>query len=242
MAEPDEPSPATPVDSWQRLGVTDWKLALAVATPVTVALTVWISIQVASIFSRSLPLWVRIVGIIIAAVIGVGLTILIARWRTPQAHVNTARRLIRTRTDTIEWSELDLAELMSAETKTKRTLVLVLRSGKTFRAPILLRTARGRTIDETTQRLAAEVISGSSIAMPVSKDDPTGRFARFNFRRTSRGTKPSRSSATLPVSATPSRSPPSAELRHTPSAEQCPPGATGTADRHTNSCGGRLRV
>jgi hypothetical protein len=109
------------------------------------------------------------------------IAVVIARLRTPQVFVNTAARLISTRRASVLWSELDQADLVVTESARRRTVILLLRSGKAFRVPLVLRRSNERPLDERTRELAAQVIRASSIAMPVSKDDPTGSFARFNF-------------------------------------------------------------
>lgn len=166
---------------WERLGVIDWKLAIAVSAPITVVMAVVLPIQLTGSFTRDLPIPLRVLATLVVSVVLATVVVAIMRLRTPQVYVDVSQRLIRTRRETIRWDELDRAELLVAETKHTRALILLLRSGKSFRVPIVVRRAKEKPVLERTRTLAGEVIRGSSIAMPVSKDDPTGRFARFNF-------------------------------------------------------------
>jgi membrane protein YdbS with pleckstrin-like domain len=65
----------------------------------------------------------------------------------------------------------------------KRDPVLTLRllSGEKARAEVLLRDRRGHELPVEQQQVLAEAIRRTAVAMPVSRDDPSGRFARYNF-------------------------------------------------------------
>ena len=175
----DRPDPTA--DRWERLGDVDWKLAVAVTAPTTFLMISIVPLNLTGPLTRDLPLVVRIVVLVAAIIVVNVLALAVARLRTPQVFVHTGDRLLRTRRATVRWDELDLADLLATETKRRRTLILLLRSGTSFRAPVVLRRSSERPIDERAQGFAAAIIRGSSIAMPVSRDDPSGRFARFNF-------------------------------------------------------------
>jgi len=66
-------------------------------------------------------------------------------------------------------------------TRETRVVLLRIAAGKRARTEFVLRDKRGETLDERTRNALAEAIRRTAIAMPVSKDDPTGRFARYNF-------------------------------------------------------------
>jgi hypothetical protein len=63
-----------------------------------------------------------------------------------------------------------------------RSDVLVLRlTAKEARVEIILRDRRGPRLDGTSTWVLAEALRRTSVAMPTSAADPTGRFGRYNF-------------------------------------------------------------
>lgn len=163
-----------------RLGKVDWLLAYAVSAPVVV-LFAFIPGNILSPLLRELPVGWYVLGLALVACATVAVALVIARVRTPRVDVDVVGKRLRAGRATVSWSDIDAAELISLESKRKRTLILVLHSGTSLKAPVLLRRANGQALDERTQNITAQIVRESTIAMPSSKDDPTGRFARFNF-------------------------------------------------------------
>lgn len=105
------------------------------------------------------------------------------RLRTPDVWVNAAEHRLRSGRRTVEWRDLQSAELIVAaqSLRGKRTLILVLRDSAGVRVPLLLRRRERLGLTAAGARLAWQVVYASSIAMPRAKEDPTGKFSRWNF-------------------------------------------------------------
>lgn len=76
----------------------------------------------------------------------------------------------------ISWARLEVLD-----TKKSRTLTLRFGAEKGPRATVSLLTRKGARLSSDASDDLAEALRRSSIEMPVSKDDPSGRFARYNF-------------------------------------------------------------
>jgi hypothetical protein len=185
VMEPSRPqeSDETAADraGWVRLGVIDWKLAAAAGGSTPLLVSIMLPMNMAGPLLRDLPGWAWIIGLFAVGGLAVVIGFAVARLRVPQTFVNLGDGLIRARGKTAPFSDITTAELVAGVSKTRRSLVLVLKTTTGIRAPVLVRGWNEKALSPELAALAGEVIRRSNIAMPVSKDDPKGRFARFNF-------------------------------------------------------------
>lgn len=177
----DSSEPIADESGWIRLGTIDWKLAAAAGGSTPLLLSVTIPMNLTGPLLRDLPVWAWFVGLLSAGVLAALVGFAIARLRVPQVHVNLHDGVIRARGKVAPFTDITTAELVAGRSKTRRSLVLVLRTASGIRAPILVRGWNEKALSPELAALAGDVIARSSIAMPVSKDDPTGRFAHYNF-------------------------------------------------------------
>ena len=110
-------------------------------------------------------------------------TVLYLRARYPSAFADLAGHRIRAGGKTADFSDLTTARLLVSASKTRRLLYLELSTGRRrgLRVLVVLRDRQGRPIDPAAAVHLGEVIGSSRIAMPDSPDDPSGRFAHYNF-------------------------------------------------------------
>jgi hypothetical protein len=108
----------------------------------------------------------------------------------PVPRVNFESSLFRRGRRTIAMKDIQWARLVVAETQKSRSITLVFGFGKlhvgseAFRrgvASYVVRTSRGKTPPPERARLVAEVLRRSSIELPETPEDPTGKFTWFNF-------------------------------------------------------------
>ncbi|MET0589710.1 MAG: hypothetical protein ABWZ77_00910 [Naasia sp.] len=128
-----------------------------------------------------LPSWGRL---LVTAIPGLALSagvLLLLHRLSPQPLIDYERDRVRIGRRTVEMRELDRATLFAIDDKrgTKRTATLVIEGGKA-KFGVVLHEGSKSLEPEFRQRLS-ELLRRSSVAVPVSKDDPTGRFARYNF-------------------------------------------------------------
>jgi hypothetical protein len=102
------------------------------------------------------------------------------RW--PSVAVSLGSDELRAGARVIPLASVTAAQLMVLPIR-KRDPVLILRllSVEKARAEVLLRDRRGHELPAEQQQVLAEAIRRTTVAMPVSRDDPSGRFARYNF-------------------------------------------------------------
>jgi hypothetical protein len=165
-----------------------WLIELA--TP-GIWLGMWLLLfaNTANLFTDHLPIVLRI--LVWAGCLAAGLVVVLLWHRfRPQPQVNFDTSEIRRGRRTVPMSEIRWARLLVAETKKSRSITLqfgpgVLRVGsepvRRGIATYLVRAANGRTPAIERARLVAEVLRRSGIELPKTSDDPTGKFAWFNF-------------------------------------------------------------
>jgi hypothetical protein len=134
------------------------------------------------------------IGVKVAVWVGVmvGGVVAIVLWYRfkPVTRVNFDTGELRVGRRTIAMNDVRWARLVVVETKKSRSITLQFGPGvvHTATAPgsprrpsYVVRTARGHTPPAENGRWVAEVLRRSSIALPQTPDDPSGRFTWFNF-------------------------------------------------------------
>jgi hypothetical protein len=167
-------------DGWVELGRTRWWVPLVGSSPLVAVLPVY-TLNLPAIFWPDLPVGWTVIITVGFATATFGVLIGILRLVNPHAFVNVAASLVRAGRKQARFSEVTSAQLFPGTAKRHRSLLLVLRAENKLRASILLRDAQQRTLAPEITALTLELVRQSNIAMPVSPDDPKGRFARFNF-------------------------------------------------------------
>lgn len=132
-------------------------------------------------FARELPLALRITIDVAALAVAVVLALAGSRFFYRRPFVNPTEGTIRTGQRQAKFAQLSSAKLITGSSKSRLPFVLVVKSDTGLRAAIPIRDAKGRALDPGIAAHVQDMIRQSSITMPVSPDDPTGRFARFNF-------------------------------------------------------------
>ena len=166
---------------WVPLGTQTWWTPLILINPAIAVILVFPAVNVADNLARGLPLGLRIsinVAVFVAAFAG---TIAIGRLVYRRPSVNPTLGAIRAGRRQATFTQLTSAKLVTGSSKSRLPFMLVVRSDSGLRAAIPVRDGRHGTLDPEAAAIVQDMIRESSIAMPVSPDDPTGRFARFNF-------------------------------------------------------------
>lgn len=168
-------------DDWVPVGFTPWWLPvigmgpgwfLLFYAPLLVG-------QVATIFDVPLG-WALVLTLVSAAgclALGLGFV----RWRYPPAYVNPTTATVRAGRKRARYAEVTGAKILVSASRKRRSVTLVLLSEQKLRAAVVLRDARRNAIDPAEAALVQDLVRQSNIVLPVSPDDPKGRFARYNF-------------------------------------------------------------
>lgn len=127
------------------------------------------------------PLWVRVMVLLGVVVLTFAAVPVIGRLRHPQVAVNLADGRIRAGRRTVAFEDLSTAHILVASTPKKRTISLLLEDGAGLRAAVNLRDQDEQPLSDSESRVLLEIIERSDIRMPVAREDPQGRFGRFNF-------------------------------------------------------------
>jgi hypothetical protein len=167
-------------DKWVELGRTRWWVPLVGYSPILLLLPVY-SLNLPGIFWPDLTLgWSLVVTLALAAG-SFGIIVALSRLVHPRAFANPAGSMVRAGRRQARFSEITSAQLFPGASKGHRSLLLVLRAENKLRTPILLRDTKQRTLEPEITALVLQLVRQSNITMPVSPDDPKGRFVRFNF-------------------------------------------------------------
>ena len=180
MAE--EPEAAELPHGWMRLVPYDWKTPLIEVSSAGLLVALFTSGQFARTLSVffDLPYWVGLILTLSVFVIAMGLVLLIAYIRFRQPDVNFDTDQIRSGGRVGDIADITQAHVILMQNK--RTLTLSMRFGVPKGPQVLVAVRRKwGELDKASGQRVAEVLRRSNVAMPISKDDPTGRFARFNF-------------------------------------------------------------
>lgn len=171
-------------DEWVELGSAPWwmsvlgmgsgPLLLAFYPPLLV-------LQLTLIFDVPL-IWAAVLAIATCAGC-VALGVSLMRLVYPPASLNPATSTLRAGRRQARYSEITSAQLLVSTSKTRRSVTLVLRSDRKLRGSVLVRDAQQHTLDPRVTALVQDLVRQSNITMPVSPNDPKGKFARYNFPR-----------------------------------------------------------
>ncbi|ROP78963.1 hypothetical protein EDF18_1622 [Frigoribacterium sp. PhB107] len=180
---PDADGPDAPLPSgWVRIGERSWWSSWAGYSAVFVVTTiVYFGAQAGRFFDGLVPFPSDLLlgAVLIAALMWVATAVRNAIYPQPWVNLDTDQLRAGTRR-TVALVDVDRA-LVPLD-PALRSDVLVLRlTAKEARVEIILRDRRGPRLDGTSTRVLAEALRRTSVAMPTSATDPTGRFGRYNF-------------------------------------------------------------
>ncbi|PPF85136.1 hypothetical protein C5B96_06755 [Subtercola sp. Z020] len=168
-------------DRWVTLSGVSWFTPLLIASPLILFLLLSNGVRLAAIFLHGVPHpWSIVLLVVIGALIAC-LIVAIVRLIYPPVQLNAGRGLIRAGQRTAAYSEVSTAQLLVTATSARRGLTLLLRTRTGVRAIILIRDGKQRTLAPKAADLVRDLIERSGIELPVSPDDPKGKFARYNF-------------------------------------------------------------
>jgi len=180
-----EPGDAALPRGWVPLGEYRWLVAVLTALTLPSALFFWLfgwhTIQLAVFVDPDASLFIRIasgVGILLVVFV---IFLLVQGRRAPRPFVNFDTDELRFGGRTVPITDLVWAQLIVVEGRKRRTVTLTFGTASKIEARFRLVGTGGRTLDAGTARLVAAVLGRSSIAMPVDRYDPKGRFAKTNF-------------------------------------------------------------
>ena len=169
-------------EGWVRIGERHWWSTWSgVGTATFVMIGIYGATQLGRFFDDIAP-WPSDLLFGVAAAAGlVGIATLVRNRLYPRPSVNLDTDELRAgRGPVIALSDLERA--LIPMDPALRSGVLVLRlTAKGSRVEIILRDRRGPALDAVSTRALAEALRRSSVAMPTTPDDPSGRFGRYNF-------------------------------------------------------------
>ncbi|TWX34572.1 hypothetical protein ES689_14765 [Frigoribacterium sp. ACAM 257] len=175
---PDAPLPS----GWVRIGERGWWSSWAgYGTLFGVAYLGWFGLQTGRLFEDVVPFPSNLlVGVLLIAALLWGVTA-VRNAIYPQPWVNLDTDELRAGTRrTVALSHLDRA-LVPLDPALRQDVLVLRLTAKEARVEIILRDRRGPRLDGTSTRVLAEALRRTSVAMPTSANDPTGRFGRYNF-------------------------------------------------------------
>ena len=181
-ADPD-PAPAELPHGWVRIGRRRWWSTWVGVTSFAI---VFAALQGTSIFARfvesSAPTLVSLsFGALVTAAL-FGLVTVIRNARYPQPWVDLDADLLRAgRRRSIPLASVDRAVLSTTIAGTGVRVLILRVVAQEARVEFILRDRKDATLDPTSTAVLAEALRRTSIAMPTSIHDPSGRFARYNF-------------------------------------------------------------
>ena len=166
---------------WTRLGPHKWSTGFALKIGPSILIGAYFGAMVTVQFVRDFA-WPIALTIALLFVLAVGaVTVLLVNLRFPQPWVNFDSGEIRTGRRTASFNQIDSAWLFPTQLKKTRALTFRFGVAKGPQVIVQLRDAKDQLVDPETARLLIEVLRRSNVRMPVSKDDPKGSFARYNF-------------------------------------------------------------
>jgi hypothetical protein len=182
--EPDRPQAAHTPLGWVSIGERRWWTMWSNVQWIFVVLiagnVVNISVSLARLWEVPFPVAVLASLGVLAVVLAVVTVVHHRRW--PSVAVSLGTGELRAGGRVIPLASVTAAQFGFVPIR-KRDPVLTLRllSGEKARAEVLLRDRRGHGLPAEQQQVLAEAIRRTAVAMSVWRDDPSGRFARYNF-------------------------------------------------------------
>jgi hypothetical protein len=110
---------------------------------------------------------------------GIILVLYLAFKRPPQ--VNFEQSAMRVRHKTVALADVDSASLVVFDKRGRRLMALRFGRMKGPQALVYLLGADGPVLSAHDQAILVRLLEQTNITMPASPDDPSGRFARYNF-------------------------------------------------------------
>ncbi|TFD05207.1 hypothetical protein [Cryobacterium sp. TMT1-66-1] len=184
MSESTAPTPEPLPAGWLRLDRAGWWGTFAV-TPLNGIMLGIVPINLGTTTARSFDIsiwWGFLMAL--GAIVPVFLVLyLVQRLRYPQAWVSFDRNELRAGRRVVPLADIVWARLEMFDRKRAHTRMLTLRFGAEGgpRASVRLRGRTAQTLPTAVTDIVAEIIRRSSIAVPQTPNDPTGRFARYNY-------------------------------------------------------------
>jgi len=165
---------------WVALDPTPWWMPiLGTNLLATTLFPAVLAFQLATVFDLPPVWWIPVM--LGTGVFTLAATVVAAQILYPRGYLNPETSTVRAGRAQIPYAEITEARLLPSASKKRRALLLVLRTEKKRRATVLLRDAKQQTLEPEVAALVQDLLRQSNIQMPVSPDDPKGRFARFNF-------------------------------------------------------------
>lgn len=175
-------APAFP-HGWVLIGERQWHSAWIGGTWLFAALFIVnglnFSIFVGRMFDVSPFAMAGVLLLILVAILALVTFVRNRRWPQPAVNLDTSE--LRAGRKVVPLAHIDSASLGVTPLKKTRVVILRITAGREARAEFVLRDQKDRTLGATPSRVLAEALRRTTIIMPVSKDDPTGRFAHYNF-------------------------------------------------------------
>ncbi|WP_123520131.1 hypothetical protein [Frigoribacterium sp. PhB24] len=187
-APPDDPAPADPAPTelphgWVRIGERRWWSTWVGATTAFAFLA---AIQAVQFFFRIAEIGFRWdLALLVAVGVTVGIFALITvirNARAPQPWIDLDSGQLRAGTRRpIPLVQVDRAVLTTAPVGTGGRVLVLRLTAEEARVEFILRDRQDATLDPISTAVLAEALRRTSVAMPTSIHDPSGRFARYNF-------------------------------------------------------------
>ena len=185
MADPGDTAAADALpQGWVTLGERRWWAPWAGVQWFLLVLLAVNVMQIAWFLTRlfDLPFAGGLAAAVVVPVVLVVATVLVRARRWPVAAVSLGSDSLRSGARTVPLAAVDAAQIGVVRRRGRPSIVtLRLSAGSAVRAEVVLRDHRGQALDDGRRRVLVEALRRSSVAVPVSPDDPTGRFTRLNF-------------------------------------------------------------
>ena len=168
---------------WVPIGERPWHSAWIGGTWLFAALFIANGLNLSVILGRMFDISpFAVAGVLLLILVAIlALVTFVRNRRWPQPAVNLDTSELRAGTKVVPLAHIDTASLAVTPLKKTRVVILRISAGREARAEFVLRDRKDRTPDTSTTRVLAEALRRTTIVMPSSKDDPTGRFAHYNF-------------------------------------------------------------
>lgn len=188
MSQADESArtegPAGSLDlphGWVRIGRRRWWSTWAGINTVGVVLfVVYGGMQATRLLWTVVPLPLALVAAAVVVAMVLLLITSIRNLRYPQPWVNLDTGELRARRRVVSLQDVDRATI-PVDPELRRDVLILRLLAAHARVEIIVRDRRGPALDRVSSDALVEALRRTSIAMPTSSNDPTGRFARFNF-------------------------------------------------------------
>ncbi|WP_156155619.1 hypothetical protein [Frigoribacterium sp. MEB024] len=178
-----DPAPAGLPHGWVRVGERRWWSTWVGATT---AFASFAAIQAVQFVFRIAEInfrWDLALLVAVGVTVGIfALITVIRNARAPQPWIDLDSGQLRAGTRRpVPLARVDRAVLTTAPVGNGGRVLVLRLTAKEARVDFILRDRKDATLDPTSTAVLAEALRRTSVAMPTSIHDPTGRFARYNF-------------------------------------------------------------